>query len=179
MNRQQRRAAASQGAIAPGPASARTSQLFAAAAGADYGYHSSNWVNHSPFLMRLQAGHVITRSITFDNLFGKSPFPPYDPTHPVGLGPSASADGCSFWYNINLSTALYGRIFIARYNHTIPTQPVNLTYADIVAVDVTTGNVVQVAYNFQNPLVVLADPSQTYLLIADYGNQTIYAITTL
>jgi hypothetical protein len=151
-------------------------QMFAAIAGADYGYHSSNWANKSPFLMRKQPGHVITHSITFDNLFNQGPYSPYDPADPVGLGPSASADGCGFWYNSRLPSDLYGRMFIARWNHIINTKPVNLTYADLIAVDVTTGSAVQVADNFQNPVAVLATRGQKYLLIADYGNRVIYSI---
>ncbi len=155
-------------------------QLFKATYGADYGYTSSNWVNHSPFLMRKQAGHVVTRSITFDNLWNPGPYPPYDAANPVGLGPSASADGCAFWYNSSLPSELLGDIFIVRYNSPITEASpgtVTITYADLVAVDVTSGTVRQIATGFKNPLCVISDPSKEFLLIGDYGSDTLYAIS--
>jgi hypothetical protein len=51
-----------------------------------------------------------------------------------------------------------------------------LTYSDLVAVDVSTGKVRQIATGFSNPLAVLADDNCGRLLIADYGDKNIYAL---
>jgi hypothetical protein len=70
-------------------------------------------------------------------------------------------------------------IFIVRYNSPITEAApgkATLTYADLVAVDVSMGKVRQIATGFTNPLAVLADDHSGRLLIADYGNKNIYAL---
>jgi len=127
-------------------------------------------------------GYHRVRSLTFDNLFNRGPYVLHDPAHPDGLGPSSSADGCAFWSASGLPTALRGGAFIARFNGRITEAPggagASLTYADLVAVDVATGRVRQVATGFRHPLAVLADPAGR-LLVADYGSRQIYAISTV
>jgi hypothetical protein len=156
-------------------------QLFKAVQGADYGYTDVNWRGVNPMLTPGAAGYNRVIGITFDNLFNQGPYnTPYDPANPVGLGPSSSADGCSFWYSPGLPNPLLGNIFITRYNGTITEAPPgtrSLTYSDIVAVDVSTGTVQQVATGFANPLVVFADNMNGRLLIADYGDQQVYSLS--
>jgi hypothetical protein len=153
-------------------------QLFRAAPGADYGYTDVNWRGVNPMLPQTP-GHNRVTSVTFDNLFNKGPYTIHDPADPDGLGPSSSADGCAFWYSPGLPAELKGNIFIVRYNGTITETgglKRSLTYSDLVAVDVSTGKVRQIASGFANPLAVLADNNSGRLLIADYGDQSVYAL---
>ena len=67
-----------------------------------------------------------------------------------------------------------GRLFIARWNTTVTeanTDPkVNsLTYQDVVAVDVKTGDVKRIAWMFGQPIDLIED-SKGRLLVADYSN---------
>ena len=156
-------------------------QLFLAVPGADYGYSDDNWRGQSPMLPLGASGNNRATSITFDNLANRGPYPLPDPAHPVGLGPSASADGCAFFYASGLPADLAGNMFIARYNpsvtdHSVP--PNTLTYADLVAVDVQTGAVKRVASQFKNPIALIWDGAGR-LLIADFsggGDGVIYAL---
>jgi hypothetical protein len=49
------------------------------------------------------------------------------------------------------------------------------TYADLVAVNPTSGAVTQVATGFVNPLAVFADPNGN-LLVSDYGSGSVYFV---
>jgi glucose/arabinose dehydrogenase len=151
-------------------------QLFHAAAGADYGYHDTNWRGQSPFLPVNIVNNHRVYSTTFDNLFNKGPYVAEDPANPIGLGPNSSPDGCSFFYNDQLPIELRGNIFIARYN---PAQNdghgQSPDYEDVVAVDTKTGKVRRVAQSFNQPLCVLWDQGQR-LLIGDYGDGNIYSL---
>jgi hypothetical protein len=160
-------------------------QVFKAAPGADYGYHDDNWRPKNPMLNPLAPGYTRVTSITFDNLFNQGPYAQYDPTKPNGLGPSASPDGCSFFYAPHLPSALAGNMFICRYNSPITeTSPGThtITYCDLVAVNVSNGKVNQVATGFNNPLCCLSDGG-TRLLVGEYGSDSgvsthhIYALT--
>jgi hypothetical protein len=154
-------------------------QLFRAVPGADYGYTDSNWRGVNPMLTPGADGYTRVPSVTFDNLFNKGPYTLHNPAQPDGLGPSSSADGCGFSYSTLLPPELQGNIFIVRYNSPITEAApgkATLTYADLVAVDVLTGNVRQIATGFVNPLAVLADDRSGRLLIADYSNKNIYAL---
>jgi hypothetical protein len=154
-------------------------QLFRAVPGADYGYTDVNWRGVNPMLTRTAPGYNRVTSITFDNLFNKGPYTIHDPAKPDGVGPSSSADGCSFWYSTGLPAELQGNIFIVRYNGTITETgglKRSLTYSDLVAVDVATGKVRQIANGFASPLAVLADNPSGRLLIADYGDQVVYSL---
>ena len=155
-------------------------QLFQAIPGGDYGYTDANWRGVNPMLTPSAPGYRRALSTTFDNSFNQGPYTIHDPANPVGLGPSASADGCAFSYSARLPAELQGNVFIARFNGSITEAPGGLrrtlTYADLVAVDTATGTVRQVAAGFANPLAVLADDASNRLLVADYGSKTIYAI---
>ena len=155
-------------------------QFFQARAGADYGYTDVNWRGANPMLTPGSDGYRRATSITFDNLFNRGPYVLHDPASPDGLGPSSSSDGCAFWTTHGLPAALQSNAFIARYNGKITEAAggagASLTYADLVAVDVATGKVRQVASGFTNPLAVLVDPAGR-LLVADYGSKQIWAIS--
>lgn len=154
-------------------------QVFKAAPGGDYGYWAANWQNKVPMLMRITPGHIVTHSITHDNLFNKGPYTIHNPANPDGLGPSASADGCGFWYNTALPSELRGNLFIVRYNTSITESAPGthtLVYNDLVAVDVSTGKVRRIAFGFNNPLVVLADPKNAFLLVANISDGNIYSV---
>jgi len=155
-------------------------QFFKASPGADYGYSDVNWRGVNPMLTPTADGYHRVRSLTFDNLYNRGPYVLHDPAHPDGLGPSSSADGCAFWSAAGLPTALRTNAFIARFNGKITEAAggagASLTYADLVAVDVATGHVRQVAAGFSHPLAVLVDPAGR-LLVADYGSRQIYAIS--
>lgn len=154
-------------------------QFFKAERGADYGYTDVNWRGVAPMLTPGADGYHRVTSITFDNLFNRGPYVLHDPAAPDGLGPSSSADGCAFWSTPGLPAALRANAFIARFNGTITEAPggarASLTYADLVAVDVATGRVRQVAAGFVHPLAVLVDPAGR-LLVADYGSREIHAL---
>ena len=154
-------------------------QLFLAIPGADYGYTDANWRGINPMLTPTEPGYQRATSVTFDNLFNKGPYTIHDPANPDGLGPSGSSDGCSFWYSSGLPAELQGNIFIARYNSPITESgglKRTLTYSDLVAVDVSSGKVRQIATGFANPLAVLSDNASGRLLIADYGDQAVYSL---
>jgi glucose/arabinose dehydrogenase len=154
-------------------------QLFRAVPGADYGYTDANWRGVNPMLTPGADNYTRVTSVTFDNLFNKGPYTLHNPAEPDGLGPSSSADGCGFSYSTLLPPELQGNIFIARYNSPITEAApgtATLTYSDLVAVDVLTGKVRQIATGFGNPLAVLADDHSGRLLIADYGDKKIYAL---
>ena len=95
----------------PGPDFSRDvqDQLFQASSGADYGYTDANWRSKNPMLTPGTAGYHRVLSTTFDNLFNLGPYMLHDPANPDGLGPSASADGCGFFFR-RLPSALYGSI---------------------------------------------------------------------
>ncbi|MBW8759801.1 MAG: PEP-CTERM sorting domain-containing protein [Burkholderiales bacterium] len=157
-------------------------QFFKASPGADYGYTDVNWRGRNPMLTPTADGYHRVRSLTFDNLSNRGPYVLHDPAHPDGLGPHSSADGCAFWSAAGLPAALQGNAFIVRFNGKITEASggagASLTYADLVAVDVATGQVRQVVTGFNHPLAVLADPAGR-LLVADYGSRQIYAISTV
>jgi hypothetical protein len=155
-------------------------QLFRASPGADYGYTDANWRDVNPMLTPTAPDYHHVKSVTFDNLYNHGPYVLHDPANPDGLGPSSSSDGCSLWYSAGLPAELAGNIFIARYNGTIREAPGglqrSLTYSDLVAVDPSSGKVRRIAFAFANPLAVLADNTSGRLLIADYGDQAVYAL---
>ncbi len=155
-------------------------QLFQASPGADYGYTDVNWRGVNPMLTPGAEGYHRVNSTTFDNLYNKGPYTLHNPANPDGLGPSSSPDGCAFSYSTLLPIELQGNIFIARYTGTNTEAPggagASLTFSDLVAVNVSTGKVVRVASGFTNPLAVLADDQSGRLLIADYGDQVVYAL---
>ena len=158
-------------------------QLFRASPGADYGYTDANWRGVNPMLSPSAPGFHRVNSTTFDNLFNKGPYTLHDPANPDGMGPSASADGCAFFSAAGLPAELLGNLFIVRYNGTINEAPggpgASLTYSDLVAVDVATGKVRQVATGFNGPLAVLADDARGRLLIANIGDSTVYSLQVL
>jgi hypothetical protein len=157
-------------------------QLFRAVAGADYGYTDVNWRGVNPMLTPTAPGYQRVRSVTFDNLYNRGPYVLHDPARPDGLGPGSSSDGCAFWYSSGLPAELKGNIFIARWNGTITESgglKRSLTYSDLVAVDVSSGRVLRIAFGFANPLAVLADDRSGRLLIADYSDQVVYALQTV
>ena len=154
-------------------------QLFRAVQGADYGYTDINWRGLNPMLTPTAPGYQRVTSVTFDNLFNRGPYTLHDPANPDGLGPHSSADGCAFWDSSGLPADLQGNIFIVRENGTVTETgglKRSLTYSDLVAVDVATGQVRQIAFGFANPLAVLADNNSGRLLIADYGDQVVYSL---
>ncbi len=162
-------------------------QLFLASPGADYGYADVNWRGKNPMLTPGLAGYHRVLSTTFDNLFNPGPYTLHDPANPDGLGPSSSADGCGFFYSARLPAALYGNIFITRWNDAITEDPNGsvqhtLNYSDLVAVDTGTGKVQRVASGFGHPLAVLSDGVDR-LLVADYSvggaGGAIYALHAL
>ena len=154
-------------------------QVFHASKGADYGYSAQNWRNRAdaPILNPTDANYHRVLSLTYDQLFNKGPYTLHDPANPDGMGPSASADGCAFFYASNLPKELLGNLFIARYTNYIETsdRSQSLVYQDVVAVDTATGTVRRVAQEFVNPLCVLADNYQR-LLIGDFSTGKIWAI---
>lgn len=129
-------------------------QFFKAVPGADYGFRNENWRDNTPVLTPGSPGYDHQKSITFDNLYSSDPnfLQTYDPTHPVGLGPSSSSDGVAFSYNSLLPTDLVGDAFVARYNPSVKAQDgETLIYSDLVAIDPVTGLMSQVAAGFKNP----------------------------
>lgn len=157
-------------------------QLFAATEGADYGYADEVWRGRSPMLPAGATGANRVSSLTFDNLANEGPYALHDPARPDGLGPSASANGCAFFYAEGLPDDLAGNVFVARYNRSATdTSGRSVRYADVVAVDVSTGTVRRVATGFQNPIAVLWDGGRR-LLVADFTTGTnkpggIYSLT--
>jgi hypothetical protein len=147
-------------------------QLFAAAEGADYGYADDVWRGRTPMLPVGAMSPNRVASITPDNLANPGPYSLHDPARPVGLGPSSSANGCGFFYSAALPPALAGNLFIARYNPSVAdSSGRTIRYADVVAVDVSTGDVKRVATGFQNPIAVLWDGANR-LLVADFTTGT-------
>ena len=149
-------------------------QCFRASKGADYGYANDNWRGVATMLTPSSDGYKRFKSITFDNLWNKGPYQFPSPSRPRGLGPHSSSDGCAFGYGIWLPAELQGRLFIARWNSTVTeanTDPLtrSLTYQDVVAVDVKTGDIKQVAWNFGKPIDLIEDVKGR-LLIADYSH---------
>lgn len=164
-------------------------QFFRAETGADYGYANDNWRGVrdpavvAPLLDPLSPAHRRVRSITPDNLFASDVnfLQPHDPARPVGLGPSASADGFAFWYADDLPTGLKGAAFITRFVGAVSEAAPGtrtLPYADLVAVDPVSGDAARVASGFVNPLAVLVDPAGR-LLVADYGEQAIHTFVAV
>jgi glucose/arabinose dehydrogenase len=153
-------------------------QFFKAVPGADYGFRNENWRGNTPILTPGSPGYDLQKSITFDNLDSSDPnyLQTYDPTHPIGLGPSSSADGVAFSDNPYLPSDLIGDAFVARYNPSVTSKDgETLSYADLVAIDPTTGLMSQVAAGFKDPLAVFAD-AKGNLLVSDYYDGKIYAI---
>jgi hypothetical protein len=168
-------------------------QLFKAAPMADYGYDNSNWrndaANDNPDITSSAAvdagfydfAHNGVRSVTYDNLNPPGgQFEDYDQSdinHLRGLGPSCSADGFAFYTAQAFPKAYWGQAFITRWSQTITdARGQSVTYADLVAVDPTTGNVRQIARDFVHPLVVLEDGSGS-LLVADFGDGAVYRLS--
>ncbi len=175
----------------PGPDLARAvhDQFFKATAGGDYGYRNDNWrgARDPGVIARILDAtdplHLPVRSLTPDNLFASDAnyLQLHDPTAPVGLGPSSSADGVEFWYHRWLPLALYGSAFIARWNPIIGESSPgtrSIAYSDLVAVDPATGAVRRVARGFFFPLAVLSAPGG-HLLVSDWGAQTITVLKLL
>jgi len=153
-------------------------QVFKAKKGGDYGYSNVNWRSRSdaPILNPSSQGYSRVLSLTYDNLFNKGPFFLHDPANPDGMGPSASADGCSFFYASNLPAELVGNLFVTRYSGPISDgKGKRLEYQDVVAVDVASGKVRRVAQSFASPLCALSDNAQR-LLVGEYGSGKIWAI---
>jgi glucose/arabinose dehydrogenase len=151
-------------------------QFFKAVPGADYGFRNENWRDNTPVLTPGSPGYDHQKSLTFDNLYSNDPnyLQTYDPTHPVGLGPSSSSDGVAFSYNSALPADLVGDAFVARYNPSVTSQDgETLIYSDLVAIDPITGLMNQVAAGFENPLAVFADANGN-LLVSDYGTGDVY-----
>jgi autotransporter-associated beta strand protein len=180
---------------APGPDLKNNAydQLFEAAPLGDYGYNNSNWRDDSahgnPSVTSeaaVNAGfynfaaHGV-RSTTFDNLVppqgGFAEYDESDINHIRGLGPSASADGIAFYTGNRFPATYQGNAFITRWNSSVSDSTGHsITYADLVAVDPSTGNVRLIANHFVNPLPVLQDASGN-LLVADYGNAVLYRLS--
>jgi glucose/arabinose dehydrogenase len=80
------------------------------------------------------------------------------------LGDHASADGMDFTYR---NHAFAGHPFLVRFQ----------TGDDLLAVDPTTGAFVQIAYGFNNPLDVLADPMGNLLVGTFGGGGRLYRLT--
>lgn len=153
-------------------------QLFKAVQGADYGFRNENWRNVASILTPGSPGYDLQKSITFDNLYSSDPHyrQDYDPQHPVGLGPSSSSDGLAFSYSSSLSPDLYGNMFVARWNSSISSADgVTYNYADLVAVNPTTGAMSVIADGFGNPLAVWADANGN-LLVSDFASGNVYFI---
>ncbi len=147
-------------------------QLFLAVEGADYGYADDVWRGRTSILPAGAIGANRVASITPDNLSNPGPYLLHDPARPVGLGPSSSANGCAFFDSAALPPALAGNLFIARYNPSVAdSSGRTIRYADVIAVDVTTGEVKRVATGFQNPIAVLWDGANR-LLVADFTTGT-------
>lgn len=153
-------------------------QFFRAVEGGDYGFRNENWRGgRDPAVIAEMLdpdapGYNRVRSTTPDNLFSDDPnfLELHDPEDPVGLGPSASANGFDFWYGPGLGE-LGGSAFLARFSGTLREASPgtdSLTYRDLVAIDPITGGVRRIASGFDNPLAVLAI-SPTHLLVADYS----------
>jgi len=145
-------------------------QVFRLEPSGDYGYSNTNWRGKATILS--QPWTSVKRSITFDNLYNNGPYAAYDPANPVGLGPHSSSNGCEFAYSSWIPSALRGRLFVARWTDTVwESSPGNgsLTYRDVVAVDVVTGDIKRVIRNFRQPLDVAVDPKTGHILVADYG----------
>ena len=155
-------------------------QLFRASPGADYGYFDANWRNRNPMLTTAAPGYHLVKSTTFDNSYNKGPYTLHDPSHPDGLGPSSSADGCAFAYGPGLPADLVGNLFVTRYNGTITEGPGgqrrSLTYNDLVAVNPTTGQVRQVASGFNGPVAVLSDNATGRIFVANINDRTIHVL---
>ena len=145
-------------------------QAFKAFEGGDYGYADDNWRGKVAMMSPFAPGYHRVRSLTFDNSFNPGPYTAYDPNGHVGLGPSSSPDGCSFWYSSLLPVELQGNMFVARYVGTNSTSDgsQSITYGDIVAIQVSNGTVRRIAYGFDHPLAVLAT-SQDRLIVATEG----------
>ena len=157
-------------------------QLFRAVAGADYGYSNTNWRGVNPMLTPGTAGYTRVVSTTFDNLFNKGPYPIHDPANPDGLGPSASADGCGFFGSSRLPAELRDNLFVVRFTASVTETggaQRTLRYGDLVAVDVATGKVRQVATGFNGPLAVLADEANSRLLVACFNDRTVFAVQAI
>jgi hypothetical protein len=156
-------------------------QVFKAVQGADYGFRNENWRGNTPILTPGSPGYDREKSIPFDNLYSSDPhyLQDYDPRHPVGLGPSSSSDGLAFSYNKSLSPDLYGDLFIARWNSSVSSSDgVTYHYADVVAVDPTTGATSVLANGFVDPLAVFAVVNGN-LLVSDYGSGSVYFLRAL
>jgi hypothetical protein len=167
-------------------------QFFRAEEGADYGFRNENWRGDrdpsviAAMLDPSDPDYNRVRSITPDNLFSDDPnsLELHDPANPVGLGPSASANGFDFWYAPGLGGELYGDAFLARFTGTIREASPGtdaLTYRDLVAIDPITGEVRRVAFGFNSPLAVLA-AGPRHLYVADFSfnpgsGGTIYLLT--
>ncbi len=157
-------------------------QAFRAIQGGDYGYADDNWRPTSPgytgpgvlpFLDPLRPGYNRVTSLTFDNLFQNNNYVLHDPANPNGLGPHASANGCGFFFGAGMPPELAGDLFVTRFQDGVTEATgdgTTLSYSDVVAVDVTTGQVRRVVQGFRNPLCMLYDNAGR-LLIADYATR--------
>jgi hypothetical protein len=166
-------------------------QLFKAMEKGDYGYNNLNWrddASHSNTEVVSRAGvdagffdrKNLVRSTTFDNLSappgGFAEYDQSDINHIKGLGPSSSANGLEFYTGASFPASYRGEAFITRWTSIIrDTTGHSILYADLVAVDPTTGNVRRIADSFVQPIDVLEDGFGN-LLIADFGDGSIWRI---
>jgi glucose/arabinose dehydrogenase len=174
-------------------------QLFKAVPMADYGYRNGNWQdgNAAGNTAAVNAGFFApqnrTHSFTFDNYVDPVATGDNDDQNsafnqdhqvvlPVGLGPSSSANGFTFYQANDFPLALHQDAFIARYNGRIQDGIGEardiLEYRDVVSVDSDTGEVQRIAGGFRNPLAVTED-GQGNLLVADHdGSIFLISATT-
>jgi hypothetical protein len=153
-------------------------QLFRAVAGANYGYAIAGL----PAAISTLSPQI---SITPDALYASRPG--FNTLHnaasPVGLGPSSSANGIEV-FNADLSFASAAGVptgmrlwaLVTRWNGGISEAAPGtdqISYADLVLVDLATGSAWRVASGFTNPIDVLYDGKLGFY-IADYGSGTIY-----
>jgi len=167
-------------------------QLFKAVEKGDYGSNNTNWRDdavHSNPEVTSRAGvdagffdpKKLVRSTTFDNLSeplgGFAEYDQSDINHIVGLGPSSSSDGLEFYTGHAFPASYRGDAFIARFVGTIRDKTGHsIEYADVVAVDPTTGIGRRIARSFVQPIDVLED-SFGNLLVADFGDGSIWRIS--
>lgn len=147
-------------------------EFFLAAPFADYGFPASNpstdWRTHPAVLA---AGHfgVVTPSLTV-----ATPDPSYIPDDPTptaapgGLGPNSSADGFTVYDANAFPLRFHHDAFLARASSSATLfTGLPETYQDFVAIDLDTGEVVQIADDFTRPLDVVQDPAGQ-LLFAEF-----------
>jgi len=152
-------------------------EFFLASPFAEYGFPQSNpakdWRTDPAVL---SAGHFasVTPSLT---LATPDPgFVPDDPTPaspPGGLGPNSSADGFAVYDANAFPLRFHHDAFLARASSSATLfTGLPETYQDFVAIDLDTGEVVQIADDFTRPLDVVQDPvGQLLFAEFDAGGQ--------